>query len=471
MVKSASVKLGSFPKKGPTSRCNEQQVSATFQDLPDLPMLKILKFLSWRDLFTSVRHVSFALHDLATDASLWRHVDFGKFYRADELAQVLRRFKDSIRTIKLEANKDFPETLAKILESGITFDEITIKENYIGTTSFHTPSLALDLAGKTKTLALRRFKLPVLPSNFTFATLPRLTSLVSLDLSDCTLVCDKWIRMVVVCCPKLELLNLDGVRVLSNKSVMAIANGLDHLKALFIQGDAVVDDAFAYLFDKKPLLTAFGASQAMLMGDHSFVKFWQMSKLQYLRVGLALEVTEAAILGTFQRGRFPHLKTLNLCNVSLAVSRAIALACPNLEWLTAYDSRVDDAGVSFLINSCPNLRVLELYGGKIIRGDGWLEDVGATLPKLQYVKVNWCDGSKEKIDAAQRLYPRIHIRGINGCYFAPHPYDGRLKLNGITFMDIVNEAPSLSDLKMEQVTFPDVVGEALRRELENRDDM
>jgi hypothetical protein len=146
----------------------------------------------------------------------------------------------------------------------------------------------------------------------------------------------------------------------------------------------------------------------------------------------------------------------------IAVTRAIAVACPNLEWFNASYSSIDDEGASSLIQSCHNLRVLQLRCCQLIRGKDWLEDIGARLPKVQYVNLDFRNCSK-KVDEAQRLYPKV-------CFCSSYrdcrPYDGRVWLNEHTFVEILSEVPSLSDLKMERVKFPDIVGEAVRRELE-----
>jgi hypothetical protein len=295
---------------GANSSCSEHVSPVTFEDLPSELLLKILNFVPRRELLTSVKRVSRTLSDLTTDASLWRRVNFGDSYKAAEVAKILRLFKDSIRSVKLQAGEDLAETLINLITSGIPFDEVVIDQNKTNV-SLNDSFLLFQLSRKIKALSLNSFKLPTVPEDFPFNTLPRL-SLVSLDLYQCSDLRDTEVQVIVSCCPRLELLNIDFVEHLSNESLVSIADGLENLKALYIDGEDIDDYGYVYLLDRKPDLSAFGVSFARQMGDRSFFKFWRMSRLQYLKVRHGDLLTKAGILGTFVRGHFPLLKTLNL---------------------------------------------------------------------------------------------------------------------------------------------------------------
>jgi hypothetical protein len=150
-----------------------------------------------------------------------------------------------------------------------------------------------------------------------------------------------------------------------------------------------------------------------------------------------------------------------------AGTKAIAVACPNLEWFAAGCSSIDDESISYLIGRCRSLRVLQITGCILIDGEDWLENVGANLRRLQYVDLTMCRCPQEtvnRIEVAHALYPKVHIAPYY-CTCDPHPYSELVQLSMCTFMQIVSENPSLSDLKNERSMCPDIVAEAVRREL------
>jgi hypothetical protein len=149
----------------------------------------------------------------------------------------------------------------------------------------------------------------------------------------------------------------------------------------------------------------------------------------------------------------------------------MALACPQLEQLFLREGRsprpVDDDTIKFVLDSCPELRVVFLEGSETITGEGWLDFIGAMHPRMQCIVLAlWASNGPspkllERADRARALNPKLCVLIGDTKY----QYNENVTISRDDVWEVLCVMPRLCDLKARRVRYPNVLEAAAHQRI------
>jgi hypothetical protein len=269
---------------------------------------------------------------------------------------------------------------------------------------------------------------------------------------------------------------------LTSVGIRAIADGLPNLASVSLSGFG--DESFQYLLSRKPFLSAFDLVGLPGAFPRTAAQISRMGHLQYLRVSChGLDGTTMRAM--FENAHFGQLKTLRLDEIeefdSLTL-KVMAVACPNLEQLSLSvgytpPNWITDDIVEFIFDSCRGLRVFDLSASvKSLTGEGWLDNVGTLLPRIQCLAVSSAVASDRhsseflrRADVARSQNPKLSILVDDSSWSidpsTDHRYNEEVTVFAIDVWKVFDSMPRLCDLEAGRVRHPNVLLEAVRFKL------
>jgi hypothetical protein len=241
--------------------------------------------------------------------------------------------------------------------------------------------------------------------------------------------------------------------------------------------DGKVDDeeSYRYLLSRKPGLSAFRLRSGGRL-NRTAEQIQHMGELQYLNVRCRID--GSTMRAMFENANFGRLRTLgfgDLLTYDSAALKTMALACPQLQqlFLCAYTRPsppvdVDDGTIKFVLESCPELRVVFIDSLEAITGEGWLDNIGTLLPRVQCIVLAFCDSKSpspellQRADRARALNPKLCILVDKPTCDSTYQYNEEVIISRHDVWDAVDAMPRLCDLEARRVRFPNVLQAAAR---------
>ncbi|XP_078602854.1 uncharacterized protein LOC144876934 [Branchiostoma floridae x Branchiostoma japonicum] len=374
-----------------------EDVITRFQHLPAELVLRIMSYLTPRELCGRVAPVCRAWYRHAHDPLLWQELDldFNHDVRAVELCAAIRR-APLLKVLVMRGRNE------------LTITEVSVFVKHCGMLQH------LDM-GFCKVLDLTMLHIIVdnCPQlelvnvegcdsirDSCLMVLSRLAKLKVLNLSHCTSVTDDGVCHLVRHCPGLTSLNIDGIAWITDSAVQDLAASCPSLRQLYLDGDELTDASIAAVTDSCPQLELLDISFCEGLTDHSVHNIPRLQHLRHLRLKRGFQLSTAVMLHLFQSKTLGGLTYLNLTEctaVNNGVVGRIAKCCPALRELhLCWCWDITEEGLEHIINNLSNLHHLDLTGLDKITG-ACLTKVPSALPHLTFLNLQQCNTVQDEV--------------------------------------------------------------------------
>jgi len=230
--------------------------------------------------------------------------------------------------------------------------------------------------------------------NLSFSNLfGQFKNLTEINLFLCRNLHSKGLEKIAEVCENLEKLNIDEINYLSDESVNTLIDLRGHkLKMLWIDGESLSDDSFAY-FEKMVNLELLSISFGDNMGSRGLASIAKLEKLEWLKLRRGAELEPMDFVTAFNLGKLKSLLHLDLSECSKiddAGIISVAKHCPTLGTLSLnWCWEVTDVGMACIVNKCKFLINLNLCGVVRLLGD-FLPSINKLLIGLQVLDLEQC---------------------------------------------------------------------------------
>ena len=239
--------------------------------------------------------------------------------------------------------------------------------------------------------------------------------LTELDLSGCDAVSDVGWSSVFEHCP---LLHRVGLTYNISDKVMARLP-TSRLKILSQEdGQRTTDTMASALVLRCPFLEHLNLNGCDLIGDASMVALARSeasSLLTYLNLAGCFRISDAALAGAVLQ--CPKLEHLSLCEqeVSGSTCQALGKTCPNLRDLSLRGcTSVTDGDVWKVLRGCEKLRLINLSGCPNIT-DRTCVSLGASTAELGHLDLSDCPAITDAIGHAMEQKRHLQVLLLGGC--------------------------------------------------------
>eukprot|EP00058_Branchiostoma_floridae_P025823 XP_002611313.1 hypothetical protein BRAFLDRAFT_73295 [Branchiostoma floridae] len=359
-----------------------EDVITRFRHLPAELVLRILSYLTPRELCGRVATVCRAWYRHAHDPLLWQELDldFNHDVRAVDLCAAIRR-APLLKVLVMRGRNE------------LTITEVSVFVKYCGMLQH------LDM-GFCKVLDLTMLHIIVdnCPQlelvnvegcdsirDSCLMVLSRLSKLKVLNLSHCTSVTDDGVSHLVRHCPGLTSLNIDGIAWITDSAVKDLAACCPSMRQLYLDGDELTDASIAAVTDSCSQLELLDISFCEGVTDYSVQN---------------IPLSTAVMLHLFRSETLGGLTYLNLTEctaVNNGVVGRIAKCCLALRELhLCWCWDITEEGLEHIINNLSNLHHLDLTGLDKITG-ACLTKVPSALPHLTFLNLQQCNTVQDEV--------------------------------------------------------------------------
>ncbi|CAN7939618.1 unnamed protein product [Ixodes hexagonus] len=383
-------------------------------DLPCELQLLVLSHLSHGELAVVAR-VSRALRRLAYDPWLWKSVTVRDDMDPCLLQGVLDRLS-LLEDLTLRGSPLVPEWSAYAAR----FPRLRVLD--VG--------FSLDVNGAT----LSRFvaQCPLLShlnvegckgvDDAAVEALCALDGLLSLNMSHCCHVSDDGLLALARGCPRLVLLNADGISRITDRAVCGLAERLGpQLVCLELDGEQLTDASFQALRCCRRLET-LAVSYAENLTDASLACIRDLHSLCRLKLRRGPQLTAQGLGWLFEGGSLSRLVSLELDSLALDDQALASLVkgCPRLQVLSlpwCWD--ITEAGLATIVANCPHLESLVLLGLYKIHGF-CLAGLAASMPRLRHLHLEQCNEVVDLLlESLARRLPQLRVYNYYGELLGP----------------------------------------------------
>jgi Leucine-rich repeat (LRR) protein len=242
--------------------------------------------------------------------------------------------------------------------------------------------------------------------------------------------------------PRLRSLDLGGYSNITDTSLIAIAESHPPLEEMVLIGASITDAGIRLVSQHLPHLRSLNFSYCKLITDISLIAIAESCPLLE-----DLNLTETSVTDTgfqFAAQHLPHLRSLVLidCNMITNISLiAIAESCPLLENLNLSYTSV--TGFCLAAQHLPRLRSLILNNCWGIT-DSSLVAIAESCPLLEVLKVGRASITDTGVCVAAQHFPRLHSLSLDGC-----------EITDISLKAITESFPLLTSLNVADTKITD----------------
>nr|XP_006815289.1 PREDICTED: uncharacterized protein LOC102804699 [Saccoglossus kowalevskii] len=361
-----------------------------FDSLPVEIMMKILSYLTPKELLLYVAPISKKWYSLAHEPILWQHLSISTLETIDsyDLCQIIRG-APLLKSLSLRARDELNITEIRMLTIYCNYLQNinlgfcdNVNEKIIETLGQNCKNLECVNVEGCERISDRCIKY--------FTALPKLRTL---NLSHCIKITDKGVILLAEQCERLQELNIDGIPWITDDAVKILAtNRRDILKAVYLDGAEMTDKSLKYVSDCKHL-RVLSVSFAEQLTDVSLKYVKKLTNLHHLRLKRGVEYSDYALVDTFSCANLHQLTYLNLTECSELSDKAlqyIALGemetldllgldkilgmclvhipkcMPRLAFLDLRQcNRISDFMLTDLVIKKPNLVIINYYGDEV----------------------------------------------------------------------------------------------------------
>lgn len=193
-------------------------------------------------------------------------------------------------------------------------------------------------------------------------------------------ITDEGIYALAQCCPKLQIIDLTGCRLVTDTGIQAIAQGCPFLKILCARDASRVTGAS---------LVALGD------GCHHLEEIGFSEKSTFTNTDFHFLITQC-----------PKLRTVD-CHMHTLCKQLVASGCPNLQYISLHD----DVHCALIGGGCHRLEVVEI--SQVVTDVG-LKALARGSPLLTDIRV--CGGvTDEGLSVLAQCCPLLHTIDLSGC--------------------------------------------------------
>jgi len=388
---------------------------ASFRNLPDSMVLKVLSFLTTNDLVKCSR-ISRRFYFLSWEPDLWDSVVLDGDQRSDtDLAlKTIFRLLSRNPAGRPGLSKLVLNGCARLTDRGLAIVARTCPnlsrleiQHCVNITSGGLMDLVtkcqmldhLDVTGCHMISTIKVHQPPPTPNpttrGATSSTLPlrRLDHLQYLDLTDCLSLEDSGLKMVVETCPQLLYLFLRRCTAITDIGIKYVSSYCLQLRELSISDCSQITD--------------FGLYELAKLGPN----------LRYLSVAKCDQISDA---GVKQIARLCYkLRYLNVRGCEAVSDEAIemlARSCSRLRSLDLGKCDVTDVGLKMLSENCPNLKKLSVKSCEMVSDRG-IQCVAYYCRGLQQLNIQDCPITLEGYRMVKKFCKRCIIEHSHPGFF------------------------------------------------------
>lgn len=348
--------------------------------LPSNVVLKILKYLSVKDIVHRVSPVCKLWHEIAHDEALWCRIDMYRYFVSDETIVIMVSLCPFIKYIRLPDSRN-----ASITDAGIV---------HIANNCPQLTALIASRSGSTfgdEGLIAMSEKCPQLQK----------MSLDSLEITN------RALRSFATHLPKLSYLSLCQVSNITNEGVAELIRSCKSLKSLALnQNRQITHACFSGIPESSCLLERFELMMCSVRaaGVHTLQ---HLTRLDHLNLSECTDLTGRYLKPVVQNCRNIRLLSLNLNK--LVDDSCIALIIdniPDLNQIYLVSTAVTDRALTLLAERGRNLKRVDV-GYTKVTGAG-VRKISELCRTLQYLGLMRCDlVIEDDVEELALVYPHI----------------------------------------------------------------